>query len=279
MFKKLSLKNKIKKYKKSLIPLQTIFNYNHICPVCNKLLEVENINVICDELVNDWSLSYIETQRFNFREGSLCKYCGSSVRIRNLARAFLDILNIYLNINLQSMEDLKNLSKLIDINIAEINNCATLHKYLINLPKLFYSEYGSKDINIRNENLLNLTYKDDCFDIVIMTDVLEHVPDIEKALSEISRVLKQDGYFLFTVPFLLNRNTKKRAYLDKNGKVKYIEKPSYHGDYNEKMEDYLVFYEFGVDFIKILQKHFDVKIYHFNDFGKETTNVFCCIKR
>lgn len=46
-------------------------------------------------------------------------------------------------------------------------------------------------------SVTDLSYKDSCFDRVIMFDVLHHLPDdeaYEKALSEIKRVLKPEGY-------------------------------------------------------------------------------------
>ncbi|HEX8575227.1 MAG TPA: methyltransferase domain-containing protein [Flavobacterium sp.] len=42
------------------------------------------------------------------------------------------------------------------------------------------------------------------FDVVISTEVLEHVPDPEKYLAEVRRVLKPGGIFFFTVPFLMS---------------------------------------------------------------------------
>jgi SAM-dependent methyltransferase len=38
------------------------------------------------------------------------------------------------------------------------------------------------------------------FDVVIAFDVLEHVPDFRSALKEVHRVLKPEGYAIFTVP-------------------------------------------------------------------------------
>jgi len=45
------------------------------------------------------------------------------------------------------------------------------------------------------------------------------------------------------------------------------------------MIDHLVFYEFGKDFITLLEKYFSVKVYDFNDFGEDTTIVFYCTKK
>ncbi|MNJ91835.1 putative methyltransferase YcgJ [compost metagenome] len=44
----------------------------------------------------------------------------------------------------------------------------------------------------------NIPYDDDSFDVVIANHVLYHVPDVEKALAEISRVLKSEGTFYAT---------------------------------------------------------------------------------
>ncbi len=43
----------------------------------------------------------------------------------------------------------------------------------------------------------DLPFADDSFDIVYSSDVLEHVNDLEKVISEIVRVLKQGGVFLY----------------------------------------------------------------------------------
>jgi SAM-dependent methyltransferase len=42
--------------------------------------------------------------------------------------------------------------------------------------------------------------EDRSFDLVISNSVLEHIPDLEPVIAEVSRVLKTDGKFIFTVP-------------------------------------------------------------------------------
>lgn len=56
--------------------------------------------------------------------------------------------------------------------------------------------------NINNPNIKyqiidvqDIPYEDECFDVVIARHMLYHVPDIDKALSEIKRVLKPNGKF------------------------------------------------------------------------------------
>ena len=47
---------------------------------------------------------------------------------------------------------------------------------------------------------LGLPFKDECFDTVVSTEVLEHVPDPLRALTEMHRVLRPDGFLILTAP-------------------------------------------------------------------------------
>ena len=49
-----------------------------------------------------------------------------------------------------------------------------------------------------------MPFEDASFDVVISTEVLEHVPDPDSYLLEVKRVLKPGGVFFFTVPFLMS---------------------------------------------------------------------------
>ncbi|MEX2007361.1 MAG: methyltransferase domain-containing protein [Candidatus Levyibacteriota bacterium] len=53
-------------------------------------------------------------------------------------------------------------------------------------------------LNIRFGTVYELPYKDNSFDLVLCTEVLEHLEEPEKALAEIKRVSKK--YLLLTVP-------------------------------------------------------------------------------
>lgn len=47
-----------------------------------------------------------------------------------------------------------------------------------------------------------LPFPDNCFETVLLIDVLEHVPDAMQTVSEISRVVKSGGVFVLQVPFM-----------------------------------------------------------------------------
>jgi ubiquinone/menaquinone biosynthesis C-methylase UbiE len=50
-------------------------------------------------------------------------------------------------------------------------------------------------------DVTNLHYEDCSFDCVLCINVLEHIKDYQKAISEIHRVLKPDGQAIIAVPF------------------------------------------------------------------------------
>ena len=51
-----------------------------------------------------------------------------------------------------------------------------------------------------NQNLEEMTFPDRHFDLVITSDIMEHVRLPDRAHSEIARVLRPQGVYLFTVP-------------------------------------------------------------------------------
>lgn len=52
----------------------------------------------------------------------------------------------------------------------------------------------------RYADACNLPYEENAFDLVVALDVIEHIQDDKKAVSEILRVLKPGGKFIMTVP-------------------------------------------------------------------------------
>ncbi len=250
-----------------------------ICPVCGNPLHTEyKHNAICDELANDWQFSKLDKAAFDIREGEYCLCCRSSARARIFSQGFIKTINTLTNSNFLFLNQLIKSHKYKTLKIAEINSCANLHKYLSKSHNLYFSDYGSTNPKIPSEDIMNLSYKNNFFDIVINTDVLEHVPNYTKALSEISRVLKTGGYYIFTVPILFDRKTIQRCSIDKNGKIKHIKTPSFHGEYSKHLSDRIVFWEFGNDFIDKLKKHFsNVEI--FTPINVEHSSLCCFICR
>jgi SAM-dependent methyltransferase len=77
--------------------------------------------------------------------------------------------------------------------VAEINAIGRMHPLLAELPRLVHSEYPDEDV-------MALSYADASFDLVLTSDTLEHVSDIDLAFREIRRVLRPGGKHVYTVP-------------------------------------------------------------------------------
>ena len=55
---------------------------------------------------------------------------------------------------------------------------------------------GNRDnVNYERMDIQNISFKNETFDIVIANMLLHHVNDIDKAISEVNRVLKKGGIF------------------------------------------------------------------------------------
>jgi len=83
-----------------------------------------------------------------------------------------------------------------------------------------------KKISLYDGNII--PYPDNYFNTIISNCVLEHIPDIEKSLKEIYRVLKPGGYFLTSVMSDQWENNLFGTKLFGNGYIKYMRKTQEH---------------------------------------------------
>ncbi|MFB2981045.1 bifunctional 2-polyprenyl-6-hydroxyphenol methylase/3-demethylubiquinol 3-O-methyltransferase UbiG [Microseira sp. BLCC-F43] len=70
-----------------------------------------------------------------------------------------------------------------------------------------HAESSGFKIDYRQAVAENIPYGDATFDVVVCVDVLEHVENVEQVISEVYRVLKPDGLFLFDT---INRTFKSK---------------------------------------------------------------------
>ena len=60
--------------------------------------------------------------------------------------------------------------------------------------------YGIKDYNLSTQSIDDTNFPNESFDAVVSISMLEFVPNIQQALSEIKRILKKDGFFITICP-------------------------------------------------------------------------------
>ena len=125
---------------------------------------------------------------------------------------------------------------------------ALLDPELMVTSEYFGDEHASGDIvsAVRHEDLQRTSFADASFDLVITSDVMEHVPDALAAEREILRILRPGGSYCFTVPLhaMADRDLI-LAKLHGDGRLEYFAEPIYHGD-PLRPEGVLVFRIFSV---------------------------------
>jgi len=101
---------------------------------------------------------------------------------------------------------------------------------------------------LRHEDAQQLSFDDETFSVVVSCEVFEHIPDPDRALREVRRVLKPAGELLLTVPFYPQQAASVRRAGIENGHIVHHLPAAYHGN---PMSDQgsLVFSEYGWDIL------------------------------
>jgi SAM-dependent methyltransferase len=223
------------------------------CAACGRKTAQSFVPLYWPEIIAAMELTEDWVKFYDRREGQRCRDCNTRMRGQHLARTIVDVYNVRLGTRARSLEGLCSEPAFLSLRVAEINDCADLHPILDSLPLLSYSEYASDDPSIRHEDVLNLSYADDSFDLAIDSDSLEHVPDFERALAEIRRILKPGGMHIFTIPIVKGVKSRPRARVE-GGKIVHLMPPVYHGGKGTSTDDYLAFSDFGPDVVDIIRR-------------------------
>ncbi len=144
-------------------------------------------------------------------------------------------------------------SRLAELDVLELDPHSPLRSILSagrTYTRSFYEEGCLQ--NQRDEafceDITALSFGDNSFDLIVSSEVLEHVPCMEKAFGETARVLRPGGAHLFTVPPRVK--TKKRAEIVE-GQIRHIEPPEYHLD-PLSPEGILAFWDVGPDLSDVI---------------------------
>lgn len=165
----------------------------------------------------------------------LIEICGPNYRESLMAGGCLSRHRGLLLVLQQIYGDLTGLQQQHIYLVEAVTGFALWMKH--HVPHLTTSEFldGSKPSehdDIEHQDLCNLTYNSESFDIVIANELFEHVYDLPKALAEILRVLKPGGRLLGTFPMAFGQwqSIVKARWNESQGAPEIIGKPDYHGD-------------------------------------------------
>ena len=151
-----------------------------------------------------------------------------------------------------------------DINVFNTTIQGPVCKAMGVAPHIICSEYfdgvesGRYKGGVLCQNLERLSFEDERFDLVLSEDVFEHLTDYKKGFNEVHRVLKKNGYHIFTIPFYFDRCTKD-LFEYKDGVISLFQPIEYHGD--PIRGEIPCFTHFGYDLLDQLREMgFDTKI-------------------
>ncbi len=102
------------------------------------------------------------------------------------------------------------------------------------------------DARMVNVDLEQMPFPDDSFDVIITTEVMEHVRFVDKAHREIARCLDSSGRYVFTVPYDATLATTWRL-IDPETDEPLVHPLHVHGDPGLREEGILSYRVFGTD--------------------------------
>jgi SAM-dependent methyltransferase len=137
------------------------------------------------------------------REDYPCPHCQSTLRYQGQGEA---ILALFPHLRAGSLAELATRSAFRRLRIYEPGTMGPLRRFLAPLPGYEQSSFtpgaklGEVVDGYRNESLEALTYADGSFDLVLTSDVFEHVRHPDRGWREVFRVLRPGGAHVFSIP-------------------------------------------------------------------------------
>jgi len=119
-------------------------------------------------------------------------------------------------------------------------------EYIPNAPN------GEAVGGVRCEDVQRLTFNDASFDLVTSTEVFEHVENDFSGFSEVRRVLRPEGKFIFTACIGGAAHTVERARVV-DGKIVHMHEPEYHGYPFLDGDHVLCMRNYGLDIVQRLR--------------------------
>lgn len=240
---------------------------------------------------------FLSTDPALYREELFCVHCLTTSRYRSMARGLLDAFAILAGVEAASLAQLPRWSRrrlsVYDTQVAfDTGGSAYPAPVLLERCRWIDLEVSTWKPgrprgerlapHVTNQTLERLTFADASFDVVLTSDVMEHVRLEEPAHREIRRVLKPGGIYLFTVPHWRDRSTLERVKItdpaDPSRDVDVLPR-EYHGDANSEEGRALAYRSFGIDLDgKLGRLGFEVSYtkHDIPELGILNTELFSC---
>jgi SAM-dependent methyltransferase len=208
------------------------------------------------------------------REQLVCALCGSTSRHRSIARGILRAVSERAGVAAPSIRSLARSRggrtlRVYDTQAASSTPLAPSYRIPEMLSRCAFVDVATSlykpalpfgaalGPGVTNQTLEALTFSDDSFDVVVTSDVMEHVRLVDRAHREIRRVLRPGGIYLFTVPHFRDRGeTVARVRIndpEDPGRDEDVLPREYHGDGNSDSGRVMVYRHFALDLDRQLE--------------------------
>ncbi len=224
-----------------------------------------------------------EEQRFvrrnpSLREGYRCVRCEASLRYRGQADA---LLRCYATGGASTIADLVGEEAFSTLHVWEPGVLGPFRGYFARLPHYVVSQYwpdvapGGEQDGMRCEDLMALTFADESFDLVVTSDIFEHVRKPYAGFAEVHRVLRPCGRHIFSIPVQEPFRAITVERVDTSGAEDVFRlEPRYHGQH-------IVYNDFGHDLVERLSRlGFDTEVIRFDAPSAEASRLltFCSVQ-
>lgn len=220
----------------------------------------------------------------SLREGYRCARCKASLRYRGQADA---ILRCYSTNGCTSLAEIVDERDFAALSFWEPGVLGPFRAYFERMPHYVVSDFwpdvppGDRREGVRCEDLMALTFAAGSFDLVVTSDIFEHVRKPYVGFAEVHRVLRPGGRHIFSIPVQepMRTATVERVDTSDDHDV-YILEPRYH--VGPKHSQHIVYNDFGRDLLgNVDELGFDTEVIRFESPSMEASRLltFCSVKR
>jgi hypothetical protein len=201
------------------------------------------------------------------REGFPCPDCRSSLRYQHQAQTIVTLLGRQRTTDLVTL--VRTDSRFRELRLYEPGVIGPFRKHWQHLPG-YHSSYfwpdvapGDRREGVRCEDLEHLTFDDESFDLVVTSDIFEHVRRPWDAFASVLRVLAPGGWHVMSIPTTHPLPGMSHARVDTATNEDRLLKPAvYHGSPKDPRGS-LVYTDFGADLpARLTEIGYEVSVHH-----------------
>ena len=192
----------------------------------------------------------------SIRENFRCQACKASLRYREQARL---IVRNFAREGSDHVADLVKEREFRSLKVYEPGIIGPFRRYLSRLPQ-YCTSYLWTDVargeyrrGVQCQDLTNLTYDDDCFDLVVSSDIFEHVRKPFDGFREVNRILKPGGFHIFSIPVTSPMPARTVFRVDTTGHEDILVLPAHYHSAPMGGKS-LVYADFGADMTKMMER-------------------------